>query len=311
MSQRTRPPASALPVLPDERFWQRYSPHHEFTLSGATSVALHAGVILLLVLGTVAATRAGLGGKGQVPSVTIVQMEDEGPSSAVAPGRRDQPMLLPPDPQPSLGDARQQPLPLVLPTPLQVPEPGEDGRLLQLDNDAAKTTAMLGEIGARLKPRPPAGPGGTEGNRLERVPRMLRWTMLFNTQNGDDYARQLHGLGAILAIPAEGQEGRYLILRDLGRRPVQGEVGNVADIQRIFWVDDKPDSVRALALALGLKNVPSHVVAFFPAKLEGELLDKELRYAGRKEEQIEATRFRVVRTRDGYGVDVVAQTPAR
>src|SRR5262245_24937687 len=35
---------------PDEQFWQRYSPHHEFRLSSAASIALHALVLALLAL---------------------------------------------------------------------------------------------------------------------------------------------------------------------------------------------------------------------------------------------------------------------
>src|SRR5690349_17229204 len=31
----------SLPVLPEERFWKRYSPHHEFPLSAVGSFALH------------------------------------------------------------------------------------------------------------------------------------------------------------------------------------------------------------------------------------------------------------------------------
>src|SRR5439155_17557983 len=38
-------------IPPDERFWQRYSPHHEFPLSSATSGLVHLLVLGILVLG--------------------------------------------------------------------------------------------------------------------------------------------------------------------------------------------------------------------------------------------------------------------
>jgi hypothetical protein len=38
---------------PDERFWVRYSPHHEFPLSLVASVALHVGAIVLMVLAAI------------------------------------------------------------------------------------------------------------------------------------------------------------------------------------------------------------------------------------------------------------------
>src|SRR6266851_429784 len=37
---------------PDQEFWQRYSPHHEFPLSGVSSVAIHVlALVLLFFLG--------------------------------------------------------------------------------------------------------------------------------------------------------------------------------------------------------------------------------------------------------------------
>src|SRR5437763_15439979 len=45
-SRSGRPPL----VPPEEQFWQRYSPHHEFPLSTTTSVVLHALIFGLLVL---------------------------------------------------------------------------------------------------------------------------------------------------------------------------------------------------------------------------------------------------------------------
>jgi hypothetical protein len=57
--------------------------------------------------------------------------------------------------------------------------------------------------------------------------------------------------------------------------------------------------------------VPDHVVAFFPEKLEKELLAKELKFAGRKEEEIFETRFKVVKKGDKYEVEVVEQKPKK
>src|SRR5262249_984472 len=110
------------------------------------------------------------------------------------------------------------------------------------------------------------GPGMGAGNLDARVKRTLRWTLMFNTLNGDDYRRQFAALGAILAIP--DRSGEYRVIRDLNKRPATGEIEDVGKINRIFWVDDKPDSVRSLAMALGLNPLPSQIVAFFPVELE-------------------------------------------
>src|SRR5262249_17774289 len=44
------PQGKRLPKLPEERFWKRYSPHHEFPLSFSTSTFLHLLILGLLVL---------------------------------------------------------------------------------------------------------------------------------------------------------------------------------------------------------------------------------------------------------------------
>src|SRR5438874_9392911 len=51
----TAPPQTANPIRmlvpPEERFWKRYSPHHEAPLSGFTSTAVH--VLFLALVGLV------------------------------------------------------------------------------------------------------------------------------------------------------------------------------------------------------------------------------------------------------------------
>src|SRR5262249_55430651 len=58
----------------------------------------------------------------------------------------------------------------------------------------------------------------------ERVKRMLRWNLVFDTRNGEDYRVQLQALGAILAIPTGPEQ--YVVLRDLkpGTRPAQEDL---------------------------------------------------------------------------------------
>ncbi len=135
---------------------------------------------------------------------------------------------------------------------------------------------------------------------------MDRWVLTFETRDGFDYLRQLEALGAILAVPLEGD--RFLVIRNLKQRPARGEIENAAAIQRIFWIDDKPESVRSLARALQLGRVPDHIVAFFPDALEEELLRKELAFRNRREEEIRKTYFRLERRGGRFAPVVVDQT---
>src|SRR5262249_2282402 len=134
--------------------------------------------------------------------------------------------------------------------------------------------------------------------------------LIFNTRDGNDYATQLDALGAILAAPT-GNGVEYLLIRDLKTRPVQGKVEDLAALERIFWIDDKPESVAGLARALGLKTNPRHIVAFFPLELESKLAQMERDHAGRKEADIAETRFDIIRGPGGYEPKVTFQSGKR
>ncbi len=156
------------------------------------------------------------------------------------------------------------------------------------------------------------GPGtgndvGPGTGKNKREPRVLRWTLIFNTRDGNDYANQLAGLGAILAIPSPKDPNVYLVIENLNERPVKPRQEELASIKRIYWVDDKAASVSSLARTLGLPGAPPHVVAFFPESLEADLLAMELRYRGLREEQIKETRFEIRRTGGVYRPVVVSQ----
>jgi hypothetical protein len=149
---------------------------------------------------------------------------------------------------------------------------------------------------------PGTGSGSLENKRKERV---LRWKMQFNTFDGRDYLTQLSELGAILAIPQP--QGGYKVIRDLRKIPADGEIEDLDTIKRIFWIDDKPESVQSLSMALRLPFPPPHFVAFFPESLEQDLADKERKYRNREEHQIKETRFRVVRRTGKYVPEVESQ----
>src|SRR5262249_35110115 len=138
------------------------------------------------------------------------------------------------------------------------------------------------------------GVGGGEGANTGsiRAARKLRWTIMFNTVSGYDYLRQLDSLGAILAVKAP--DGELKTIRNLMQRPAKLEVEDLQKLNRIFWIDDKPETVEQLVQALGLPFTPPQIIALFPYKFERELLDKELKFRNRKEAEIQETRFQIL-----------------
>jgi hypothetical protein len=342
MSQTT---AKRPRIPPEEAFWQRYSPHHEFPLSTISSFALHVLIIGLAALLAWALVKFGLtedtrpipaevgfldeppgGGGGNPEGVGtgpgIGAGSDQVPDAPLP--DVDHPVDVGPVPREQLVEARQ--------AAVQLPEFKDSGvedlltvagqnvdRILKLP---ARTRSKLRDGLAAGKGGGGPGSGGGTGSGVgtgtgdaegagrgseQRERRVLRWTMIFNTQNGDDYARQLHALGAILAVPDPRSPDQYLVIRDLRSRPVNPQPEDLAQIKRIYWIDDKPASVRSLSGALGLNPVPERIVAFFPVELERDLLNLELKYRNKKEHEIVETRFEVRRSGATYVPVVVSQ----
>jgi hypothetical protein len=197
---------------------------------------------------------------------------------------------------------------------VSMPDQTDASRFLDLaEAETKRLDAHSNRLRASLPAGPPDGSLGPEGPpakiRQERTKRQQRWTMIFNTKDGNDYVRQLKALGAILAVPQA--DGKYRVIRNLGERPANGKVEDLTTINRICWIDEKTESIQGLSKTLGIAAPPKHIVAFFPEKLEKELLTKELAFAGRNEQAIYSTQFQITATGKEFEPKVVSQTPAR
>lgn len=330
-------------IPPEEKFWQRYSPHHEAPVSGASSFFLHIGALGLGLLIVLYGKHLAESNKSiPVDAVAFGSAGGGGDPTGAAEGGqatlKENVGEAPPAPKTTAETpVAKETIQEVKADPLDSPELKDpSGRIIADASESTKTLDRLDKnlreklfrgLGdnANVAPKGRGGSGmgggkdkgvgtadgdgigtGTIGARQQRV---LRWTLMFNTLDGNDYRRQLAALGAILAIPEPN--GEYKVIRDLNRRPATGELEDVTKLNRIFWVDDKPDSVGSLATALALRPIPQQIVAFFPASLEREMLQLELNYRHRKEHEIKETRFHVRREGNRYIPFVVAQTPMR
>jgi hypothetical protein len=332
MSTQTRLVASRpLPRLPDERFWQRYSRHHEAPLSGMTSIALHGAAVMLVILASVFSfgrrssedpLAVGVAyldkSDAQVPGTGIgdqVGPPQEGRPDAAAP-----PQAEPPTTPPETAPRPELPKPKLPPIDLPGLDPmGGDDRPIPDSRDRTRPFKPLSpaERPPHVGPRDgkPGVPGGT-GDKLGQNggggrpvnPRQLRWTLRFDTDaDGIEYARQLQALGAKLAIRIPGETPRYEVAEDLKQRPVEFQPSDLSDLKTIWWIDDDKDSIAALAKALQLKKVPERIIAFFPKDMEEKLADLERKFKGKKEADIKETVFEVRRTGKKYEPVVVSQ----
>ncbi len=333
----------SLPQPPAEEFWHRYSPHYEAPISGVGSVVLHlipfALFAAMVILGIGLSNRSKIefeavrlpGGGGGNPNG-----RGDGPGVGNAPLVEDSNNLPKEDTTDNLTPLNDRP-------PLDPAKVADVKRMFDSDPDAVRfinsgnqnfdaiaknlNQDILGKIRDGMTPgKGQGGPGsgGGEGKgkgtstgpgtgndkgklMTEREKRMLRWVMVFETQNPKDYVRQLAGLNAILAIPTGPNS--YKLIKDLNvPPPVPLVTEDVASLNRIYWVDDKPQSVGGVLHILGVQMRPSHFVAFMPQELEQRLGDMERQYQGLAEDEIYETKFKVYRTANGYDVKVLNQS---
>jgi hypothetical protein len=340
------PPSTLVP--PEERFWQRYSPHGEAPLSVAGSFAVHALTVVGLVLfGLYVASlfykptrslpidpvRLEIGGGGGKPNGSgdgpgighgsdVVGQRNE----VDIPGEENserRPELAPAD----VARIKEN----FTPADVRLVQQSETGKALaRLDQDLANKLRDGLNPGRGKKGRGSAGGEGTgkgtgtgpgtgpgHATLTQREKRMLRWNMRFTANTGMEYLAQLRGLGAILAFPVnEGSKPTYRIVRDLqpGGKLLDEDVSK---INRIYWFDTKVRSVDDIltALRISMRPRPSQFVAFMPEELEKQLFEMERGYVERvlkrkfEEDSIEQTEFRVVPSgRGGYRPELISVT---
>jgi hypothetical protein len=331
---------------PDEKFWKRYSPHNEAPLSGVSSFALHVLAIPLLLLVAFVVSKIKDDDENRSLPVDVVRVKFSGGGGSPkgigsGPGgldatenkqeqgsteRPSEQKPAPEDPPKAPSVASQERLKT---------EFNNDPNIKRLFLKGTQASARLfdldRDVREKLRQNVNSGPGrgqggaGRDGGKdtgkdkgvgaaegagpgalNQREKRQLRWAMTFSTQNGNDYLDQLHGLGAIVAIPHGG--GEFLVIHNL-RKPREAKVEDITKFNRIYWVDNKPQSVMSLAMALRLPEAPPFFAAFFPKELERKLLDRELAYLNRRhpgkvEDDIHETKFDVVRRGGSYDVSV-------
>jgi hypothetical protein len=311
----------------EPHFWKRYSGHHEFPLSVVSSFLVHLAVGGLLVLILTGALLSTLGFTGpQVPVVPFVvgQSDGDGEPSATDNTRtksnigwprehvQEGPVQSIAHPKTPELTAPQNPKPTPMPDKndqareIDLPTTELSRRLTILDR---KLSEKLNEQGPREPSKGPVGnPDGTTPGTLRQT-RQNRWTLIFDTRDGNDYLRQLRTLGATLAV--KDRAGGYFVIRDFDQSPPRGVPADINLIPGLHWLDSKPDSVRSLAVALGLERIPDHVIAFFPTQFENRLRELEKRLGAIDEEKIKETTFRVVKRGRGYDVIVAELQPKR
>ena len=119
-------------------------------------------------------------------------------------------------------------------------------------------------------------------------------------------------MGAIIGV--QYGDKSIKLITDLKARPARLKSGDAIP-DRLFWMDDNRETVQSMANELQLRDDPWRLIAFFPDKIEGELLRKELLFGkkfGREtEDDIALTVFRVDNDYGQIRISVIKQEGIR
>jgi hypothetical protein len=297
-----------------EWIWRRYSPNGEFPLSSLASFALYIfliGIIPLLAWAYLAPDQTQ-------PAVDVIRVAD---AAEAAPD--DGTEFSPEDGlqmnEPS--DAPDVPLPETVPAeqvekvdqaqitekvgPLEAPKERLDDLAKRAAESARRAQEALDKFNDKLN-HGNQGKSGDRGSGTARGARPARWVLHFRNASTRDYMEQLEGLGASIAFPDTGDKWRFY--SKPASNPSSFELRDLNTENRLYWKDDRADSVRAVADFLGVRSAP-FMTAFLPLKLEDRMLQMELSYKNLEEDEIASTHFEVVARGGGYDVIVVEQIP--
>jgi hypothetical protein len=333
MSAPSPPPATKAPpgplAPPDEKFWERYSPHYEFPLSSVGSVAMHIAALVLFLGALYLLSRMTISDKTAVPMRAVaVAGEGDGPDGQGAGGgapQEDINLQRPEDraiPEANLRETVDQikdVLPKIevgeglrpedLPTVRSISSLSDDLRRKLLQGSSGKRGSGPGD-GTGTSGAPGQG-SGANGDPTSSASRAVRWELVFRTESGKDYLDQLAAMKATLVIPQPSDWKNLMVYRNIAAGRPTAEPFRRDQLPGLYFVDDDKSSAHKLAEALGLDFQPPMFVAFFPKDIEDELARKEREYRGRQEGEIFSTTFKIV-VRDGRPtITVTEQKPVR
>jgi len=324
----TQAPGEPSSPGPDDRttlgksWWRRYSPHGEFFWSSGISLAIHLFLVVLVIVVAAPLLRPDPSPPA-VDAIALVDGEDGRPGdgegspgdalgSESAEAKRAPPA--PPDvasvdpveiKKVEKPDLEPAPQPAVPPADAMA---GEE----QVEEARQRIAAARAALGERFrKPDKPAGGQGTgtggDGTGTGRGGRVARWILKFRTASTADYLEQLEGLGATVGLPLAGQRGdRWRFFDRPASAKDRWSDRDLSGESRIHWVDENAQNARSISLALDVPAAP-FIVAFLPPELENRMLELELSYQNRREEEIRSTTFEVLRRGGKYDVMVLKQ----
>ena len=151
-------------------------------------------------------------------------------------------------------------------------------------------------------------PGSGRGtDPTSRGARQARWVIHFQNRSGRDYLVQWNGLGAEIAIPADG--GKLKIFSDIASQPPKSSLRDLGSENRMTWILDNRALASEVLQLLGATG--DSFITLLPLALEAKMTKMEQARAaenGRTEADIATTEFAIITGGPtGYDLELIEQ----
>jgi hypothetical protein len=118
------------------------------------------------------------------------------------------------------------------------------------------------------------GPGGRPVTKQEIY--ALRWSFDL-TGDGPEHARKLAAIGVNVGVV--DPQGNFYFVTDMNRRPAELKRDKMPNLQEVVgWQNNRPESIRPLAVELKLSFVPRVVILLLPKEREIKMAEEEARF---------------------------------
>jgi hypothetical protein len=186
--------------------------------------------------------------------------------------------------------------------------------LAEVDLGAVMPSGGAVASGKRASKIGTGGPGLGFGPGDGGVPQEQRWSVVYNAQTSDEYARQLDFFGVELAVVTGKEQLTYV--SHFSRAAPTKRFGSGQGDDRLYFLwqgRGRKASDVALLKKADVAVGDNVIIQFYPKSVVSILAELEVRHMRRQPSEIRFTRFSVVPSPDGngYSFTVLAQEPLR
>ena len=290
-----QPPTVVEPQQPDEQFWQRYSPNHEFPLSWIASVAIHIGLFVLFLF--FIRQLSGPETPPTPPMRAIAIVDEESPkTNGGGKGSGS-------DASKESSDNEQNEIAMPVPKERLVEvksKLGEWAPEMKFSPEVADKLAQspnfdnFSKLGDKLRKDILKGLNDSKADPNSSANRSARWSIFYHAPGAEAMLREEVAMMGTIYFPL-GNSGEYLKIADPGKPKEHERVSSIPNALYFMPSLTKGNDRRLsaeMAELCGLDFTPDVFLVFYPKSIEEALAAVEHSYRGWASKNIAETIFK-------------------